>query len=204
MPRVTITVPEKTPQPYRFQLDRRSVTLGRGSENDIAIDSGSVSVKHAEMVRVDGGYELRDVGSTNGIKHDDERREVIRLKNGMSVKIGDVDFDFVLTDEELDALSQEKPAESSPIEKLGGDGPGLPRLPEAPGREMASQRPIVISSDSGGGGGAGMILLFIILAAAAFIAGMAIRFQKDTGGSWLDAVKSKGAAPTAPANPAGK
>lgn len=204
MPRVTITVPEKTPQPYRFQLDRRSVTLGRGSENDIAIDSGSVSVKHAEMVRVDGGYELRDVGSTNGIKLDDERREVIRLKNGMSVKIGDVDFDFLLADEELEALSHEKPAESSPIEKLGGDSPGLPRLPEAPAPEPASQRPIVITSDSGGGGGAGMVLLFLILAAAAFVAGMAIRFQKDTGGSWLDAVKSKGAAPTAPASPAGK
>jgi hypothetical protein len=155
------------------------------------------------MVRVDGGYELRDLGSTNGIKLDDERREVIRLKNGMSVKIGDVDFDFVLTDEELDTLSREKPAESSPIEKLGGDGPGLPRLPEAPAPEMASQRPIVVTSGSGGGG-FGMILLFIILAAAAFIAGMAIRFQKDTGGSWLDAVKSKGAAPTAPANPAGR
>lgn len=200
MPRVTITVSEKTPQPYRFQLDRRSVTLGRGSENDIAIDSGSVSVKHAEMVRVDGGYELRDVGSTNGIKLDDERREVIRLRNGMSVKIGDVDFDFLLSEEELDALSQEKAAESSPIEKLGGEGPGLPRLPEGPGREMASQRPIVIAAESGGGG-FGMILLFLILAAAAFLAGMAIRFQKDTGGSWLDAVKSKGAAPTAPANP---
>lgn len=197
MPRVTITVPEKTPQPYRFQLDRRSVTLGRGSENDIAIDSGSVSVKHAEMLRVDGGYELRDAGSTNGIKLNDERKEVIRLKNGMSVKIGDVDFDFLLTDEELETLSQEKPADSSPIEKLDS---GLPRFPDAPAKEMASQRPVVITTDSGGGG-AVMVLLFIILAAAAFVAGMAIRFQKDTGGSWLDAVKSKGAA-TAPAAPA--
>jgi pSer/pThr/pTyr-binding forkhead associated (FHA) protein len=56
MPRVTITVPDRTPQPYRFQLDRRVVSLGRGSDNDIAIDCGSVSVRHAEMVRVDGGY----------------------------------------------------------------------------------------------------------------------------------------------------
>ena len=68
MPRVTITVPEKTAQPYRFHLDSEVVTLGRGSDNDIAIDSGSVSVKHAEMRRTVGCFELRDAGSTNGIK----------------------------------------------------------------------------------------------------------------------------------------
>ena len=101
MPRVTITVPEKTPQPYRFQIDRQSVTLGRGSENDIAIDCGSISVKHAEMLRVEGGYELRDVGSTNGIKLDGERMDVIRLRSGLGVKLGDVSFDFLLSDEEL-------------------------------------------------------------------------------------------------------
>ena len=61
MPRVTITVPEKNAQPYRFQLDRPVVSLGRGSENDIAIESGSVSVHHAEMRRIEGGYELRDI-----------------------------------------------------------------------------------------------------------------------------------------------
>ena len=51
MPRVTITVPDKNAQPYRFQMDREVVTLGRGSENDIAIESGSVSLYHAEMHR---------------------------------------------------------------------------------------------------------------------------------------------------------
>ena len=52
MPRVTITVPDKKPQPYRFQLDRKLTRMGRGSENDIVIDCASVSVHHAEMERV--------------------------------------------------------------------------------------------------------------------------------------------------------
>ena len=115
MPRVTITVPEKNAQPYRFQLDRPVVSLGRGSENDIAIESGSVSVHHAEMRRIEGGYELRDIGSTNGIKLDGVRYEVIPLRSGATVKIGDVSFDFLLSDEESEALAREKPPELSPI-----------------------------------------------------------------------------------------
>lgn len=191
MPRVTITVPEKTPQPYRFQLDRQSVSLGRGSENDIAIDSGSVSVKHAEMLRIEGGYELRDVGSTNGIKLDGERMEVIPLCSGMTVKLGDVEFDFILSDEELDALAQEKPATKD-------DSAALPPLKEPEPRQLADV------AASGGGGGFGMMLLFLILAAAAFIAGAAVRFQKETGASFLDAVIKKHQVVVPVKEPAGK
>ena len=189
MPRVTITVPEKTPQPYRFQLDRKSVTLGRGSENDIAIDCGSVSVKHAEMRRVSGGYELRDLGSTNGIKEDGERKDVIRLRNGLPVQLGDVDFEFLLTDEELDALAEEEPEEDDSVMKL-------PPLKDLPEETMVSDE----EESTGGGGGFGMILLFLILAAAAFFAGLAVRYQKETGGSLIDAIKAKASAVSAPAS----
>ena len=184
MPRVTITVPDKTPQPYRFQLDRTSVTLGRGSDNDIAIDCGSISVKHAEMLRIQGGYELRDVGSTNGIKLDGERMNVIPLTSGCTVKLGDVAFDFVLSDEEQDALSREAAASKAPALPPLEDG-GI----DLPAPKVPAQRPIAVSGDSGVG--MGMILLFLALAAAAFFAGMAIRFQKETGGSLIDALQSR-------------
>jgi len=186
MPRVTITVPDKTPQPYRFQLDRQAVSLGRGSENDIPIDCGSVSVKHAEMLRVEGGYELRDVGSTNGIKSDGERREVIPLQSGMTVKLGDVSFGFELSEEERDALAKEKSSRESeePQETTSEDM-------DAPPRRAASRKPVMVHDPAGGG--FGMILLFLILAAAAFLAGMAVRFQKETGASLLEAVKTKSA-----------
>jgi pSer/pThr/pTyr-binding forkhead associated (FHA) protein len=190
MPRVTITVPDKTPQPYRFQLDRQSVTLGRGSENDIAIDCGSISVKHAEMLRVEGGYELRDLGSTNGIKLDGERKEVIRLRSGIGVKLGDVSFDFLLSDEELDILARENPgADASNRPESSDRTIDLPPLKPEPGREAPV--PVATRGGGGGGGGLGMIVLFLILAAAAFFAGMAVRFQKETGGSLIDAIKAK-------------
>ncbi len=195
MPRVTITVPEKTPQPYRFQLDRKSVTLGRGSANDIAIDCGSVSVTHAEMRRIDGGYELRDLGSTNGIKLGNERHDVIRLRNGLPVKLGDVVFDFLLSDEELATLAQEKPA-NGPMD--------LPPLKDQPSETPAQDPeldPEVEPAEAGRkGSGFGAFLMFLILAALAFAVGMAVRFQKDTGGSLIEAIKANIPAAKAPAS----
>ena len=193
MPRVTITVPEKTPQPYRFQLDRQVVSLGRGSENDIAIDSGSVSVHHAEMRRIEGGYELLDVGSTNGIKLDGVRHEVIPLRSGATVKIGDVSFDFLLADEELEALAREKPAGPPPISRELE----LPPLAAKPLPQHASYAPA-----PSGGNGFGAVLLFVILAAAAFFAGLAVRHQKETGASLIEAIQARAAVNTTPATPA--
>jgi pSer/pThr/pTyr-binding forkhead associated (FHA) protein len=196
MPRVTITVPDKNAQPYRFQLDREVVTLGRGSENDIAIDSGSVSVNHAEMRRVQGGYELHDVGSTNGIKLDGLRLLSIPLRNGAEVHIGDVEFDFMLTAEELETLAIEKPGSTTQ--------PAINREAEIPSSspKSAGQPTTYVVTSSGGGFGA--TLLFVFFAVIAFYAGLAIRHQKETGGSLLDAIRANQASKAAPAVPGQK
>lgn len=186
MPRVTITVPDRTPQPYKFQLDRQVVTIGRGSVNDIAIDCGSVSVKHAEMARIEGGYELRDLGSTNGTKLDGDRHEVISLRHGLSVKLGDVAFDFQLSDEEREALGREKPFVESPIEREEESEAAK----SAPVRRAAPRKPVVVAESSGGGGFL-MFLLFLLFAGIAFFAGLSIRYYKDTGGSLFDAIQTR-------------
>lgn len=203
MPRVTITVPEKNAQPYRFHLDREVVTLGRGSDNDIPIDCGSVSVKHAEMRRITGGYELRDAGSTNGIKLADERYDVIPLRNGISVRLGDVAFDFMLTDEELQTLAREKPAEEPAAPAVFVDpAKSLPKLPpmvdphdphEPHARPSAS---LPASREIGGYG----MLLILLLALLAFWIGMSIRFHKETGRSLINAIRTNRQSVHAPAS----
>ena len=107
MPRVAIIVPDQTPQPYRFALDRAKVSIGRGKDNDIIIDDPSVSGLHCTMERVSGGYILRDRGSTNSISLDDHDMEIIDLRNGDDVKVGDVVFEYTLSDDELDELDSE-------------------------------------------------------------------------------------------------
>lgn len=173
MPRVTITVPDRTPQPYRFQLDRRVVSLGRGSDNDIAIDCGSVSVRHAEMVRIDGGYEIRDLGSTNGTKSDGERRMTIPLKSGATVHLGDVAFDFQLSEEELTALA----AEAAELSSSPPQDTPEKRQVRQPGPRPVS---MATAQASSGGGGFVMFLLFVVLGTCAFFVGMSMRYQKDT------------------------
>jgi predicted component of type VI protein secretion system len=203
MPRVTITVADRTPQPYRFLLDRMKVNMGRGSENDIVIDDGSVSVRHAVMERIDGGYQLRDLGSTNGIKLEGIQKEIIPLRHGLSVKIGDVAFDFTLTEEEREALAREKPPVESPIIKeeaaaAAAAGGGVRRAAAAPG--AGPQRVIVQASQPSAAASFFMTLLFLLLAAGAFFVGLTVRHEKETGRSLMEDMKA-GQAKGAPAVP---
>lgn len=108
MPRIIISEPGKTPQPYRLKTDRIVTKIGRGSDNDIIITAGSASTYHCKMKRVEGGFILADNNSTNGIKHEDSQYAIIDLVNGMTVQIGDdIDMEFNLSDEEVAILSQE-------------------------------------------------------------------------------------------------
>lgn len=205
MPRVIITLPDQTPQPYRFQLDRQSVQLGRGSENDIAINCGSVSVRHAVMERIEGGYQIRDLDSTNGTKLDGSRLPVIALRDGLSVKLGDVSFDFSLTDEEKAALAREKPAVES---NITAEDPATVKPRSAPDRgPIRRPSPQVQVPSSNPVQSFLMTIVFLILAALAFWIGLSIRHEKETKNSLLKSITDKGktaepATPAAPADPA--
>jgi hypothetical protein len=193
MPRVTITVPNSIPQPYRFELDRRQVNIGRGSENDIVVECASVSGRHAEMVRVEGGYEVRDLGSTNGIKLGGKREEVIAMKSDMTIHLGDVAFHFLLSDEEIAALANERTGEESPVIREN-PLPELPKLdlPEVgagPVEDPAGSSGEPSTRVAGGCGALWIVLLFIVFAAVAFVVGLAIRHQKETGESLFSSLK---------------
>ena len=93
-------------------MKRMRVMIGRSSKNDIAIEHRSVSKNHCFIDRMKGGFTLRDNGSTNGIKFEGKREEMITLTNGIEVEIGDVPVQFTLTDEECDQLTAERFKES--------------------------------------------------------------------------------------------
>ncbi len=108
MPRIIISEPGKTPQPYRLKIDRIVTKIGRGSDNDIIITAGSASTYHCKMKRIEGGFVLADNNSTNGIKFEDTQYAIIDLEDGKKVQIGDdIDLEFTLSDEEKEILSLE-------------------------------------------------------------------------------------------------
>ena len=108
MPRICLTIPNATPQPYRFPLDTEIVTIGRSAANDVVVEHGSISSHHCEMKRVQGGFILSDCQSTNGIKVEGNRMDIIDLMDGLDAEVGDVLFNYQLTEEELTTLSEEK------------------------------------------------------------------------------------------------
>lgn len=198
MPRVCITAQGKNAQPYRFSLDRKVVRIGRSTDNDIVIDCPSVSSHHCEMKRIDGGYILEDKDSTNGIKADDARMEIIDLENGLDILVGDAALDFELTDKEKDALSEEEhvPKQRAPLPKKKKDGKAsakrpaspLPSLPGSPG----AATPLVITPTTSGANFAITIGL-LFLALMAFYFGLASKHQSkysrteyESKGLWGD------------------
>jgi hypothetical protein len=72
----------------RFLLDRDTTSIGRHPDADIFLDDVTVSRRHAELHRVDGGMLVRDLGSLNGSYVDGERVEERVLTSGEELQIG--------------------------------------------------------------------------------------------------------------------
>jgi pSer/pThr/pTyr-binding forkhead associated (FHA) protein len=72
----------------RFLLDRERTTAGRHPGADIFLDDVTVSRKHAEFVRREGQFLVRDVGSLNGTYVRRDRIDEAVLADGDEVQIG--------------------------------------------------------------------------------------------------------------------
>lgn len=72
----------------RFLLDSNSTKAGRHPRSDIFLDDVTVSRKHCEFLRFEGGFFVRDLGSLNGTYVNRERVDEIRLTTGDEVQIG--------------------------------------------------------------------------------------------------------------------
>jgi pSer/pThr/pTyr-binding forkhead associated (FHA) protein len=72
----------------RYALDEPLVTAGRHPDSMIFLDDITVSRRHAEVRRIEGGYQVTDVGSLNGTYLNRERVETAVLSDGDEVQIG--------------------------------------------------------------------------------------------------------------------
>jgi len=72
----------------RFLLDQELVRSGRHPDSDIFLDDVTVSRRHAEFQRTDGGYTVSDVGSLNGTYVNRDRIDRVALNDGDEVQIG--------------------------------------------------------------------------------------------------------------------
>ncbi|TWT87482.1 Response regulator PleD [Pseudobythopirellula maris] len=77
------------------RVEGRSLIVGRDPRCDLTLDDSSVSRRHAEFARVDGGYEVRDLSSTNGTYVNGEAVKQRVLRSGDCVKLGGYLYKFL-------------------------------------------------------------------------------------------------------------
>jgi hypothetical protein len=84
-------------QPGRvYTLHRNTSLIGRVETADVAISDASVSARHARIINATRGFEIEDLGSTNGTVIGGQRITRAPLRNGDRVTVGSVDFIFLL------------------------------------------------------------------------------------------------------------
>jgi putative secretion ATPase (PEP-CTERM system associated) len=78
-----------------YQLTKRVMTVGRKLDNDIQIDSRTVSRHHLQITIVDSGAHLMDLNSRNGTLLNGQPVSQARLRNGDIIGVGDHELAFL-------------------------------------------------------------------------------------------------------------
>lgn len=64
------------------------ITIGRSTNNQVVIDDATVSAQHAVIEKTDDGYQIRDLGSTNGVHINGKRLSVSPVQAADTIVIG--------------------------------------------------------------------------------------------------------------------
>ena len=72
----------------RIVVSGEPFVIGRSRDCDVVLDDPNVSRRHAELIREGGGWAVRDLGSTNGIKLNGKRSRGGSLNPGDEITLG--------------------------------------------------------------------------------------------------------------------
>ena len=82
-------------QNQKYLVDKEQFIIGRGSKSsDLPIRDGNISRKHAAVIRRNGAYYIKDLGSTNGIDYNGVRIDNKRIEEGDVFTICDYELRF--------------------------------------------------------------------------------------------------------------
>jgi FHA domain len=79
----------------KYRIDKDQFIIGRGTKSsDLPIKDGNISRKHAAVIRRNGTYFIKDLGSTNGIDFKGMRIDNKRIDEGDLFNICDYELRF--------------------------------------------------------------------------------------------------------------
>ena len=85
------------PQPIKYPLYKKVMTIGRSEQADIHVPGDFISRVHARLVTTDAGVVIEDVASKNGIKVNSKTTDRHTLQHGDVLGIGKLRFTFIDT-----------------------------------------------------------------------------------------------------------
>jgi hypothetical protein len=85
------------PQPIKYPLYKKVMTIGRSEHADIHVPGDFISRVHARIVTTDSGVVIEDVASKNGIKVNSKITDRQTLQHGDVLGIGKLRFTFIDT-----------------------------------------------------------------------------------------------------------
>jgi hypothetical protein len=75
-------------------LDRDVTTIGSAPDNTVPLSDTGVSRRHVGIKKMDVGYELADLGSTNGVYVNGEKVARRKLEVGDVIRVGTTEMVF--------------------------------------------------------------------------------------------------------------
>lgn len=61
-----LVISQKGQNPFSFKLEKELIVIGRVAGNDLVLDASGISRQHARLQRTPNGWQITDLGSTNG------------------------------------------------------------------------------------------------------------------------------------------
>lgn len=98
----------------RYPITRTIWRIGRGKDNELALDDSSISRRHAEIHRnINGAFDIVDMNSMNGVYINNEKIGKAVLQEGDLIEIGDIFLKFTqfapdYSDEESTVMQKTK------------------------------------------------------------------------------------------------
>ncbi len=89
----TIVIQSGPNKGQQFQINRDNLIIGR-QEGDVIIKDDTISRRHAEIIKNNGKYFIRDNNSTNGTYINNNRVNQSPLSNGDIIRLGNIQMMF--------------------------------------------------------------------------------------------------------------
>lgn len=83
-------------QGKRYVIPSGGATIGRSRECELVLQDANISRQHAEIISTGGGWAIRDLGSTNGLRVNGQRvgTDAVPVRPGDALEIGTVSAQF--------------------------------------------------------------------------------------------------------------